>query len=119
MFDLAGLWAHGVGWMQFEPDVDKRKAFMKEYFDTVIAGYRSETALSDSMLDKLPLFIQAYLMENIVDAFEVMQRNGEIPKCDETLSYHLKCMEYDIPYMGFFHEIYSHKEPFEYEVREI
>ena len=115
MYDLANLWTHGVGWIQFEQDAGKRKQFMDDYFATVIAGYKSETNIEDSMLERLPLFIQVTLMENIVDAFEVM-RNKE-PECDEELSYCIKCLEDDIPYMGFFHEIYSCEEPFEYEKR--
>ncbi|WP_338554103.1 phosphotransferase [Paenibacillus sp. KS-LC4] len=119
MFDLAGLWTHGVGWIQFEPDADKRKKFMDDYFETVLAGYTSETKIEKSMLDKLPLFIKVTLMENIVDAFEVMRNNGEEPECDEELSYLIKCLEDDIPYKGFFHEIYDCEEPFEYEERTI
>jgi len=71
------------------------------------------------MLDQLPLFIQACVMENIVDAFEVMKNTGDKPECDERLSYLIKCMEEDIPYEGFFHEMYSSEEPFEYEERKI
>ncbi|MBD7971050.1 phosphotransferase [Paenibacillus sp. Sa2BVA9] len=117
MFDLAGLWISGVGWIQFEPDVGKRKTFMDDYFETVLAGYRSETKIEDSMLDKLPLFIQVSIMENIIDTFEVMHHNGEETTCDEELSYLIKCLEDDIPYKGFFHELYSCEEPFEYEER--
>ncbi|MCW3790178.1 hypothetical protein OM416_01235 [Paenibacillus sp. LS1] len=29
----------------------------------------------------------------------------------------LKCLEEDIPYKGFFHEMYSTETPFEYEER--
>lgn len=115
MYDLANLWTHGVGWIQFEQDVDKRRKFMEDYFKTVLAGYSSETSIENSMLDQLPLFIQVTLMENIIDEFEVMRNNGEEPACDEELSYHIKCLEEDIPYIGFFHEIYSCEEPFEYE----
>ena len=92
---------------------------MDDYFKTALEGYRSETRIEDSMLDTLPLFIQVTLMENIVDAFEVMRNNGEEPECDEELSYRIKCLEDDIPYVGFFHEIYSCDEPFEYEERDI
>lgn len=117
MYDLANVWTHGVGWIQFEQDADKRKKFMEDYFETVLAGYRSETQIDNAMLEKLPLFIKVGIMEGIVDAFEVMRNNGEEPECDEGLSYLIKCMEDDIPYMGFFHEIYSVEEPFEYEER--
>ena len=113
MFDLASLWTNGVGWIQFEPDAGKRKQFMDHYFETVLAGYSSETKVEPSMLEKLPFFIQVNLMERIVNEFERM-RNGDDPECDEELSYCIKCLEDDIPYMGFFHKIYSCEEPFEY-----
>ncbi|WP_028563652.1 phosphotransferase enzyme family protein [Paenibacillus pinihumi] len=119
MFDLAGLWTQGVGWTQFEPDAAKRKAFMDDYYETVLAGYRSETGLDDSMLDLLTLFINVSIMENILDSFEVMQNTGEEAKCDEELSYLIKCLEDDISYNGFFHEIYSVEARFEYEARDI
>ncbi|GIN87102.1 hypothetical protein J6TS2_34880 [Heyndrickxia sporothermodurans] len=119
MYDLADLWRSGVGWIAAAPDAGKRKKFMDDYFKTVLEGYRSETWIEDSMLEKLPLFIKVTLMEQIVDAFECMRNNGEEPECDEELSYCIKCLEDDIPYMGFFHEIYSCEEPFEYEERNI
>ncbi|MCE5172749.1 phosphotransferase [Paenibacillus profundus] len=119
MYDLADLWRGAVGWIQFEPDAGKRKKFMDDYFKIVLEGYRSETKIEDSMLDKLSLFIKVTLMENIVERFKDMRDNGEEPECDEELSYLIKCMEDDIPYMGFFHEIYSCEEPFEYEERNI
>jgi len=119
MYDLANLWTLGMGWIQFEPDAGKRKNFMDDYFRTVLEGYTSETKIEDLMLDKLSLFIQITLIENIVDAFEVMRNNGEELKCDEELSYRIKCLEDDIPYLGFFHEVFSCEEPFECEERNI
>jgi hypothetical protein len=119
MYDLADLWRSGAGWTQFEPDAGKRKKFMDDYFKIALEGYRSETRIEDSVLEKLPLFINVTLMENIVSEFECMRNNGKEPKCDEELSYCIKCLEDDIPYMGFFHEIYSCEEPFEYEERNI
>lgn len=115
MFDLASIWSNGLGWIQFEPDVLKRKKFMEDYFNIALEGYKSETKLDNSMLDRLPLFIQINLMENIVDSFEVMRNNGEELEIDEELSYLIKCVEEDIPYKGFFHDIYTCVEPFEYE----
>jgi Ser/Thr protein kinase RdoA (MazF antagonist) len=117
MFDLASLWINGVGWIQFESDAGRRRKFMEEYFATALAGYRSETEIADTMLDKLPLFIQVAQMEAIMDAFEVMRSIGEAPDCDEELSYRMKCVEDDIPYLGLFHDIYSCEAPFEYEPR--
>jgi hypothetical protein len=69
------------------------------------------------MLKYLPLFIQVTVMESVIDAFEVMRHNGEQPECDESLAYLIKCVEDDIPYMGFFDEIYNCDEPFEYEAQ--
>ncbi|MCC6167665.1 MAG: phosphotransferase [Caldilineaceae bacterium] len=100
MYDLADLWRSGVGWIQFEQDAGKRKKFMDDYFETALAGYRSETRIENSMLDKLPLFIQVTLMENIADEFEQMRNNGEEPECNEEMSYLIKCLEDDIPYMA-------------------
>ncbi|WP_339187276.1 phosphotransferase [Paenibacillus sp. FSL R5-0490] len=117
MYDLADLWSHGMGWIQFEPDADKRKQFMDDYFQTALAGYTSETKIEDSMLEKLPLFIQVTLLENILGQFEEMQRAGEEPEANEELLYLIKCLEEDIPYKGFFHEMYSAEAPFEYEGR--
>ena len=119
MYDLAGVWTHGVGWVQFEPSADKRKEYMCEYFSTVITGYRTETEISDSSLDELHLFIQVNLMEEIVDTFEVARNNGKTIECDEELAYRVKCLEDDIPFIGFFNEIYSCEAPFQYEAREI
>lgn len=119
MYDLANVWEHGVGWVQFETNEKKRQQFMNEYFQTVLEGYKSETEIDDKMLENLQLFIKVSIMESIIDAFEVMHNNGEKPECDEQLSYLIKCMEDDIPYEGFFHEIYLCDTPFEYEVRGI
>ncbi|MCR2805856.1 phosphotransferase [Paenibacillus sp. SCIV0701] len=119
MYDLADLWRSGTGWVAAEPDAGKRKAFMEDYFRTALEGYRSETRVDDALLEQLPLFIQAVLMENIVSEFEGMRNSSEEPECDEELSYLIKCLEDDIPYVGFFDEIYSSEEPFEYETRHI
>jgi len=119
MFDLASLWQHGIGWAQNEPDANKRKQAMNSYFETVIAGYRSETAIDDEVLENLPLFLQVSLMEEIIAAFEDMWNSGGVVECDEELSYLIKCLEDDISYKGFYHEIFSCDKPFEYELRDI
>ena len=116
MLDLAQHWTNGHGWAFSEPDAGKRKQIMDDYFGTVLEGYRSETDISNEMLETLPLFLKIFAMEIIVWEFENMQNGVE---CDEELSYHLKCMEDDIPYWGFFHDVYSCERPFEYEARDI
>lgn len=77
MFDLANLWTHGVGWCQFEQDPVKRMAYMKDYFEKILEGYRSETDVAEELLEKLPLFIDMVLIENIVDESECALREGE------------------------------------------
>lgn len=112
MYDLASVWLNGVGWTQFEPDAAKRKIFMDDYFQTVLDGYRSETNLDDAMLEKLPLFIQVNLLENIVEYFKDLKSYPEESEYDEELLYLIRCIEEDIPFKGFFHEVYSCDEPF-------
>ena len=101
MFDLANLWTHGVGWCQFEEDPNVRRAFMADYFKTVLDGYRTETDLSKTLLEKLPLFIDMVLIENIVDEFECCQRVGA--KVDyEDIGDAAESLIHDFPMAGFF-----------------
>jgi len=101
MFDLANLWTHGVGWFQFEEDRLKRMNGMKEYFNTIIEGYRSETNVTEEMLAQLPLFIDMVLIENIVDECECCKRAGE--NLDyEDIEEAAECLINDISYAGFF-----------------
>ena len=100
MFDLANLWTHGVGWFQFEEDKEKRRAGMQDYFATVIEGYRSENNLSEDMLEKLPLFIDMVLVENIVDECECCKRAGEELDCED-IENAANCLINDIAFAGF------------------
>ena len=100
MFDLANLWTHGVGWFKNEPDAGKRMDYMKGYFDTILSGYRSETDISEAMLEQLALFIDMVLIENIVDEFECSVREGEEPD-PEDFEDAARCLTESIPYAGF------------------
>ena len=77
MFDLANLYLHGEGWFRYESDPAKREAGMQNYFNTILKGYKSETSISDDLLNQLPLFIDMVLIENIIDEFECAAREGE------------------------------------------
>ncbi|MBR2923821.1 MAG: phosphotransferase [Clostridia bacterium] len=99
LFDLANLWTHGVGWCQWERDAGKRMAFMNHYFDTILQGYRSETDVSDELLEQLPLFIDMVLIENVVDAFECCQREEEEVD-EEDIGQAAYCLIQRIPYAG-------------------
>lgn len=105
LYDLANLWIHGVGFIQFETDRNKRKEFMDEYFSTILKGYQSETSIDPVMLDQLPLLIQVVLLENITDEFETMKHNNEEIDWDEEFTYLIRCIEEDIPYAGFFSDL--------------
>ncbi len=99
MFDLANLWTHGEGWCRHLSGTDERMAYMRHYFDTVLAGYRTETDIPDELLAQLPLFIDMVLIENIVDEFECCARNGELPE-DEDIHAAAECLIKELPYAG-------------------
>ena len=99
MFDLANLWIHNEGWTRHENDPDKRLELMQQCFDLQLQGYKTETDLSEEMLEKLPLFIDMVLIENIVDEFECAAREGE--ELDyEDIEDAAECLINDIPFAG-------------------
>ena len=99
MFDLANLWTHNEGWTRQEPDPNKRLMLMQQCFDCQLQGYRSETDIPEEMLEKLPLFIDMVLIENIVDEFECAAREGE--ELDyEDIEDAAECLINDIPFAG-------------------
>ena len=99
MFDLANLWLHNEGWTRQEPDPGKRFEIMQQCFDLQLQGYKSETDLPEEILEKMPLFIDMVLIENIVDEFEYAAREGE--KLDyEDIEDAAECLINNIPYAG-------------------
>ena len=99
MFDLANLWLHNEGWCRHEPDPGKCFTLMQQCFDLQLQGYKSETDLPEEMLEKLPLFIDMVLIENIVDEFECAAREGE--ELDyEDIEDAAECLIHEIPYAG-------------------
>lgn len=101
MFDLANLWVHGWGWCMSEPDIERRKEIMTNYFDTLLNGYCSETDISQELLQKLSLFINMVLIENIVDEFECSKRE-KVEVEYEDIENAAECLINGIPYAGFF-----------------
>lgn len=99
MFDLANLWLHNEGWTRQESDPNKRFALMQQCFDLQLQGYKTETEVPDELLEKLPLFIDMVLIENIVDEFECASREGE--ELDyEDIEDAAECLIHEIPYAG-------------------
>ncbi len=99
MFDLANLWIHNEGWTRQETDPKKRFALMQQCFGLQLQGYRTETELPEEMLEKLPLFIDMVLIENIVDELECCAREGEEPD-REDIEDAAECLIHNIPYAG-------------------
>ena len=99
MFDLANLWLHNEGWTRQESDQGKRFVLMQQCFDLQLQGYKTETDLTEEMLEKLPFFIDMVLIENIVDEFECAAREGE--ELDyEDIEDAADCLINDIPFAG-------------------
>lgn len=100
MFDLANLWIHNEGWTRQENDPVRRFALMQQCFDLQLQGYRTETDIPEEMLNKLPLFIDMVLIENIVDEFECCKRECE--ELDyEDIEDAAQCLIESISYAGF------------------
>ena len=99
MFDLANLWIHNEGWTRRETDPDRRFALMRQCFDLQLQGYKTETDLPEEMLDRLPLFIDMVLIENIVDELECCAREGEALD-REDIEDAAECLIHGIPYAG-------------------
>lgn len=99
MFDLANLWIHGEGWFRSEANPTKRMEYMQLYFDTILQGYKTETDADEFLLEKLPLFIDMVLIENIVDEFEVCAREGENVDAED-IEDAARCLVNHIPYAG-------------------
>ncbi len=99
MFDLANLWVHNEGWTRQETDPGKRFALMQQCFGLQLQGYKTETDLPDGMLEKLPLFIDMVLIENIVDELECCAREGEAPD-PEDIEDAAGCLIREIPFAG-------------------
>jgi len=99
MFDLANLWLHNEGWTRHETDPHRRFKLMQQCFSVILQGYRTETDVSEEMLEKLPLFIDMVLIEHIVDEIEVCAREGENVDWED-IEDAADCLINDIPYAG-------------------
>ena len=96
MFDLANLWLHNEGWTRHETEPGKRFALMRQCFDLQLQGYKTETDLPEEMLEKLPLFIDMVLIENIVDELECCAREGESPDWED-IENAAECLTHGFP----------------------
>ena len=98
MFDLANLWVHNEGWTRHEANPVKRFALMRQCFELQLQGYKTETEISEDMLDKLPLFIDMVMIENIVDELECCAREGEALDWED-IGDSAECLIHGIPHL--------------------
>lgn len=93
----------------FRP-VEERRTFMGHYMDSVMAGYLRENTLSDVAWACLPLFLRLIQMQELVYFARYIDDPDEDVQAG--LRYQIHCIEHDIPYLGFFDEVYSAARPF-------
>jgi len=72
---------------------------MRQCFDLQLQGYKAEVDLPKEMLEKLPLFIDMVLIENIVDELECCARERESPDWED-IEDAAECLINGIPYAG-------------------
>lgn len=109
MYELASAWEGGVGRTMYR-GLGERKAFMKHYMEQVMAGYDRENTLSADWLARLPLFVMLVQVEEFLHFVQYIDQPDK--ELQARLAYRIKCIEDDIPYMGFFDSIYSPERPF-------
>jgi Ser/Thr protein kinase RdoA (MazF antagonist) len=108
-FELASTWESGVGWVSRRP-LAERKAFMERYMEQVMEGYTRENTLSSEWYDRIPLFLRLVQMQELVHYAQYL--SGADEKIQAGLRYKIRCIENDIPYLGFFDSVYSPENPF-------
>ena len=109
VYELASAWEGGIGRIMFK-GLDERRSFMRYYMEKVLEGYFSENELSADWIDKIPLFIRLIQVEEFL--YYVQYLNDPDEEMQAHLRYLIKCIEDDLPYMGFFDRIYSPQRPF-------
>ncbi|HSG43323.1 MAG TPA: phosphotransferase [Anaerolineales bacterium] len=109
MYEIASAWEGGIGRTMFR-GLSERKSFMKHYMEQVMEGYSHENSLSEEWMEKLPLFIKLIQVDELLHNAQCLDKLDDA--LQDKLNYKIKCIENDIPYMGFFDEIYSPEKPF-------
>ena len=109
VYELAFAWEGGIGRVMFR-GLEERKAFMSHYMEQVMEGYNRENSLSAEWLARLPLFVKLIQVEEFLHFVQYIDEPDE--EMQSQLDYKIKCIEDDIPYMGFFDSIFSPERPF-------
>jgi Ser/Thr protein kinase RdoA (MazF antagonist) len=109
MYDIACAWEGGIGRTMFRP-LAERQAFMDHYMAQVMTGYNRENTLDDEWLGRLPLFLRLIQMQELMHYAQYIDEPDE--ELQAELGYKIRCIEEDIPYMGFFDPLYNPEKPF-------
>lgn len=109
MYDIACAWEGGIGRTMFRP-LAERQAFMDRYMEQVMTGYSRENTLSDEWLGRLPLFLRLIQMQELMHYAHYIDEPDE--ELQAELGYKMRCIEEDIPYMGFFDPVFNPEKPF-------
>jgi Ser/Thr protein kinase RdoA (MazF antagonist) len=109
IYELASAWEGGIGRVMYR-GLEERKAFMEHYMEQVMAGYNRENSLATKWLAHLPLFVRLIQVEEFL--YFIQYIDGPDKDMKAQLGYRIKCIEDEIPYMGFFDDIYQPERPF-------
>jgi Ser/Thr protein kinase RdoA (MazF antagonist) len=109
VYELASAWEGGIGRAMFQ-GLEERKAFMAHYMAQVMEGYHRENTLSAEWMARLPLFVRWIQVEEFLYFARYIDEPDEDMQAQ--LGFKIKCIQEDIPYMGFFDSIYSPERPF-------
>jgi Ser/Thr protein kinase RdoA (MazF antagonist) len=109
IYDLACAWEGGIGRVMHQP-LGKRKDYMEGYMEQVLTGYTRENTLSQEWLDRLPLFLRLIQMQELRHYAQHLDDPDE--ELQAELRYKIRCIESDIPYLGFFDPVFSPEKPF-------
>lgn len=109
VYDLACAWEGGIGRTMFRP-LEERRGFMKRYMEQVMQGYTRENQLSEEWLARLPLFLRLVQMQELMHYAQYLDEPDE--EIQAGLRYKIHCIENDIPYLGFFDDIFDPENPF-------
>lgn len=109
IYDLACAWEGGIGRVMSRP-LAERIAFMDHYMEQVMIGYTRENTLSDDWLNRLPLFLRLIQMQELMHYAQYLDEPDE--EIHAGLRYKIRCIEEDIPFIGFFDKIFRPEKPF-------
>ena len=109
MYDLACAWEGGIGRTMFRP-LKERRDFMDHYVEQVMEGYSRENIIRDEWLKRMPLFLRLIQFQELIHYAQYLDEPDEIMQSE--LRYKIRCIEEDIPYMGFFDSIFNPEQPF-------